>query len=105
MSTPETLAFIALGAVLGAAGQGVRAVIGVKKAMDAAKEARRGEWFDGRRMVWSFIIGAVAGVVAAVWQYAPDVAISRSLLLGFAAAGYAGTDFISGALQKWLPKA
>ncbi|HZM28517.1 MAG TPA: hypothetical protein VFB89_14310 [Gemmatimonadales bacterium] len=105
MESAQTLTFIVLGAVLGAAGQGARAVVGIKKEIVAARSEGRkvGEWFDGRELVISFVLGAVAGVLAAIWQYAPDVQITRSLLLGFAGAGYAGADFISGLMDKWIP--
>ncbi len=105
MGISDTLALIALGAVLGAAGQGVRAVVGVKKALEAAQGSSRAGWFDGRRLGYSLLLGAVAGVVAAVAQYQPGIVVTRSLLLGFAAAGYAGADFVSGAFGRWLPKA
>ncbi len=103
MGTAQALAFIALGALLGAAGQAARAIVGIKKAMDDAQTAKRTDWFDPKQLGVSFIIGAVAGIVAAVAQYDPNIAVTKSVLLGFAGAGYAGADFIGGALQKWLP--
>jgi hypothetical protein len=105
MDSGQTLTFVVLGALLGAAGQGARAVVGLKKEIGDARNAGKtvGEWFDGRELLISFVLGSVAGTLAAIWQYAPDVQITRSLLLGFAAAGYAGADFISGLMEKWIP--
>ena len=80
-------------------------MVGLKKEIVAARaEGKKvGEWFDGKEMLISFVLGAVAGVLAAIWQYDANVQITRSLLLGFAGAGYAGADFISGLMDKWLP--
>lgn len=105
MDAGQTLTFIALGALLGAAGQGARVVVGLKKEIVAARAAAKpvDQWFDGRQLLVSFVLGALAGVLAAVWQYGSDVRITRSLLLGFAAAGYAGADFIGGLMDRWLP--
>jgi len=105
MESSQTLTFILLGALLGAAGQGARAIVGLKKEIVAARSSGKkvGEWFDGRELLLSFVLGAVAGVLAAIWQYEPNVQITRSLLLGFAGAGYAGADFISGLMDKWIP--
>ena len=105
MDAAQTLAFVALGALLGAAGQGVRAVVGIKKEIDDAKKEQKTvkDWFDARELVLSIILGAVAGILAALTQYDPKVEISKNLLFAFAAAGYSGADFIGGVMQKWLP--
>lgn len=105
MDAGQTLTFIALGAVLGAAGQGARVIVGLKKEIASAREAKRtvDQWFDARELSVSLMLGAVAGVLAAIWQYGATVQITKSLLLGFAAAGYAGADFIGGLMDKWLP--
>ena len=105
MDAMQTLTFVALGGLLGAAGQGVRAVIGIKKEINDPKNAGKTvkEWFDAKELVISFILGAIAGILAAVLQYAPDVHPAKNLLLGFLGAGYAGADFIGGVMQKWLP--
>jgi hypothetical protein len=105
MDAGQTLTFVALGALLGAAGQGARAIVGLKKEIATARSAGKtvDQWFDGRELVISFVLGAVAGILAAIWQYAPQVPITKSLLLGFAAAGYAGADFIGGLMDKWIP--
>jgi hypothetical protein len=105
MDPNQTLTFVALGALLGAAGQGARAVIGIKKEIDQAKSTGKtvSDWFDGKELSLSFVLGAIAGILAAISQYAPDMQVSRNLLFGLAAAGYSGADFIDGIMQKWLP--
>lgn len=105
MDSSQALTFVALGALLGAAGQGVRAVVGIKKEIDHARSAGKtvSDWFDGKELSLSFVLGAIAGILAAISQYAPDVQVSRNLLFGLAAAGYSGADFIDGIIQKWLP--
>ena len=108
MDTVQTLALIALGALLGAIGQGTRALVGIKKEMDDAKAATAAgkptpDWFNGKELGFSFLLGAIAGVLAAVLQLEPGATPTRDMLLGFAGAGYAGADFIGGAMQKWMP--
>jgi len=105
MSSSDTLAFLAIGALLGAAGQGVRAIVGLKKERDAAPPGKSWrEWFNGTELTVSFLLGAIAGIIAAISQYEPNVQLTKSMLTGFAGAGYAGADFIGGVLQKWLPR-
>src|SRR5260370_13055854 len=105
MDPNQTLTFVALGALLGAAGQGARAVIGIKKEIDQAKSTGKtvSDWFDGKELSLSFVLGAIAGILAAISQYGPDVQVSSNLMFGLSAAGYSGADFIDGIMQKWLP--
>ena len=107
VDAPHTLAFLAVGALLGAGGQGLRAIIGIKKQIEEARLASPpltvAQWFDGKKLGISFLLGAIAGVLAAVAQYASDQVVSKELLMGFLAAGYGGADFIEGLMQKWLP--
>jgi hypothetical protein len=105
MESAQTLTFIVLGAVLGAAGQGARAVVGIKKEIVAARsEGRRvGEWFDGRELVISFVWARLPACSGDLAVCLPTYQITRSLLLGFAGARYAGADFISGLMDKRIP--
>jgi hypothetical protein len=59
---------VLLGALLGAAGQGVRIIVGLKKASDEAATLghRFAEHFEPARLLVSLLIGAVAGVLAAI---------------------------------------
>jgi hypothetical protein len=106
MDSLQTLTFITLGALLGAAGQLVRAIVGIKKEIDQAKAAGKTaqDWFDAKELYMSIALGAVAGIGAAISVYQSDVQLSKDMLIGFLAAGYAGADFIGGLMQKWLPK-
>jgi hypothetical protein len=41
-------------------------------------------------------------MLAAVLKYAPNIQVTKELLLGFAGAGYAGADFIGGIMESWI---
>lgn len=105
MDAIQTLSFVALGGLLGAIGQALRAAIGIKKEWEDPKNSgkRMKEWFDTKEFVISFILGAIAGILAALSEYASDVHLTKNLLFGFLAAGYAGADFIGGLMKKLLP--
>jgi hypothetical protein len=114
-ATPTSV-FIALllAGLLGMIGQGVRVLAGMKKMNDDAsgQSASSADVFVAARLVVSLLIGFVAGVAAVL-----ALGLSRilaigagdvDLLLGIAAAGYAGTDFIEAFVPtitgKTLPK-
>ncbi len=104
-STPmNTLIIIILGAILGMVGQGLRVVVGIKKIGDVATEKGldQKDLIKTQQIVLSlfiaFAIGAIAGVLAAVGS--TDIAFSKSTIVAFIAAGYAGTDFIEGFIRK-----
>jgi len=103
MEIAVALLYIVLGVILGAVGQGARAVIGIKKAADeaAANEKKIDEWFDWKRFLFSIVIGAIAGCLAAILLL--DAPVNQELMLGLVAAGYAGTDFIEGLISKYTP--
>lgn len=104
MEIVMAILYIVLGIILGAVGQGARAIIGVKKSADEAaanKMTRVDEWFDMKRLIWSLIIGGIAGCLAAILLI--ESPINKELLLGLVAAGYAGTDFIEGLMSKYTP--
>jgi putative chitinase len=92
------LALIVAG-LLGMVGQGVRAVAGIKKMGDdaQAKGVSPSAIFSPGWFLVSLVIGFIAGIIAGL-----SLGLSRllktpddlQLLLGIAAAGYAGTDFI-----------
>jgi uncharacterized membrane protein YeaQ/YmgE (transglycosylase-associated protein family) len=98
--------YLALCALLGAAGQLTRIVIGIKKMVDEASE-KNSDWkssFVTSRLVLSICIGAVSGILAAVIANEPGAAgMSKDFMLGIMAAGYAGADFIEGAMKKYIP--
>ncbi|MEL6680598.1 MAG: hypothetical protein AAFQ51_17990 [Pseudomonadota bacterium] len=102
----EWLLIIGLGLVAGALGQVARMVVGISKAMGeaaaAGADARSG--LSAGRMLVSLLIGGTAGGIAAVLTLDGVDGIGREPLLGLAAAGYAGADFIEGALKRFVPK-
>lgn len=106
MSPEQWLTLIILGGILGAAGQGARVIVGLKKVNDeaAAKNTTMSQLIEPSRLLVSLLIGFVAGVLAAVVMHddkSPNP--TASALLAFAAAGYAGTDFIEGIMSRFLP--
>ena len=103
MSIPDTLWFLMLGGLLGLAGQVLRAVVGIKKAQEEAGGRPTAEWFNGKELGVSLLIGVVAGILAALVKHDPPLRLDRDLMLGIMPAGYAGTDLISGMMKKWLP--
>ena len=103
MEIAVAILYIVMGVILGAIGQGARAVIGIKKAADeaAALEKKIDEWFDWKRFLFSIVIGAIAGCLAAILLL--EAPVNQELMLGLVAAGYAGTDFIEGLISKYTP--
>jgi C1A family cysteine protease len=101
MTTPANILIaILLAGSFGALGQGVRAVAGLKKMNDdAAKQnANSADLFIAARLVVSLLIGFLAGIAAGVALGLDKILNINSsnidVLLGIAAAGYAGTDFL-----------
>jgi hypothetical protein len=99
MSATEVLASLLVSGLLGAMGQGVRAVVGIKKMVDAARQADASatDLFIASRLGVSLAIGFIAGVIAGLSVGLATIGGSNGdvkVLLGIAAAGYAGTDFI-----------
>lgn len=112
MNSPvDLLATILLGAILGMAGQGARVIVGLKKTNDSALKANASfkESFEVGRLVLSLLyagaIGTIAGVLVAL-QFigSGDSTPLSTKLMFFASAGYAGTDFIEGFVNKQLKK-
>lgn len=108
------LQYLILGGLLGMLGQGARAAIGLKSMSDDAKALglSPNDLFESARLITSIIIGFLVGIAAAL-AYAighggiPDLlndfATSYHVLIGFIAAGYAGTDFLEGFIAQYLP--
>jgi hypothetical protein len=95
-----------LGGLLGAVGQGVRAIIGLKKAREeAAQEGRTfAETFEPGRLMLSLAIGFVAGVLGLLTLDLGDgTRIAMQQVVTLIAIGYAGTDFIEGFMQRTVP--
>ncbi|MGB5025063.1 MAG: hypothetical protein WBO44_06925 [Saprospiraceae bacterium] len=98
------LILIILGAILGMVGQGIRVIIGLKKVNDKALLVNKNptDLIETQQLVLSlfiaFSIGAIAGVLASVNSI--DMTFSKSMIVAFIGAGYAGTDFIEGFIKK-----
>ena len=98
LSAVQALTTIALDGLLGTIGQGTRAVVGMKKINDIRDDVvSENDLYSASRLVVSLMIGFVAGVVATF-----SIGLSKlasfdgdiNLLVGIAAAGYVGSDFI-----------
>jgi hypothetical protein len=98
-----------LSGLMGAVGQSVRAIVGLKGLADdrADPNVTNPEAFSPTRLVVSLIIGFVAGVAAGLTIGLDKIAaVSPSdtkLLVSLMAAGYAGADFIEGFMATYLP--
>lgn len=110
MEIGDWLVHLGFAALMGMAGQFGRAVIGLKKL--SAKNERSGlapmAGFAPGQLVATLFIGALAGILAMLLLVDPatgGIKASKELIVGLMAAGYAGTDFIEGALGKLLPGA
>jgi hypothetical protein len=109
MSISEALGQLFFGIILGALGQGLRALVGLKKAQETAAAAGnsfRDSEFDGTRLGISLFIGGIVGGLTelSLSGFKPlGSTIDESLILKLIAAGYAGTDVIEGLMQKFLP--
>ncbi len=104
------LQYLILGGLMGMLGQGARAIVGLKGMSDDAKalNVSPNDLFQTARLVTSFMIGFLVGLAASL-AYAishgsiPDVTQNYEILIGFVAAGYAGTDFLEGFISQYLP--
>jgi hypothetical protein len=115
MHAGELLVALSVGGLLGIVGQGVRAVAGLKKMSDDAQS--RGvaprDMFSASWFFVSLSIGFIAGVIATLTLGVSSILTFDSnntqLLMGIAAAGYAGTDFVEAFASRLsaglLPKA
>ena len=105
MEPIKWITYIALGGLLGVLGQGIRVIPGLKKLKDRAIEesVSFAQLFETSTLVVSLFIGFIAGALASLALVEPSKLPTREVLLGFMAAGYAGTDFIEGFIKKYLP--
>jgi len=99
MTIGNALLALILAGLLGMIGQGVRAVAGLKKMGDdaLAKGIPPSSAFSPGWFLVSLAIGFIAGVIAGLSlgvQKIIDDPGNFQLLLGIAAAGYTGTDFV-----------
>ena len=101
MDILEVVLFIILGIILGTVGQGVRAVVGIKKKYDRVSRNWE-DWFDAKLLGISLMIGGIAGALGAI-TLLDKGGTDKQTLLTLLTTGYAGTDFIEGFMKKNLP--
>src|SRR5581483_10483592 len=94
--------------LMGLLGQGVRAAVGLKSAQRLpSADADQSTAFSTAYFTLSLMIGFVAGVLAGLAIGLKSVmevdADNLKTLLGIAAAGYAGADFIENAMSIVIP--
>jgi hypothetical protein len=106
-ATPfDILVTLVLGALLGMIGQGLRVWVGISKAnADPANfNKKMDQYIETRRILFSFlyafIIGALTGGTMAIGHIGERW--DNSLIMAIITAGYAGTDFIEGFINKNL---
>lgn len=111
MNGNDLLQLVAIGAIAGAFGQGLRAIVGIKKASEEAAaqgSTLRSDGLDVGRLVFSLFIGAIAGGVGifTITGFKPGATanITPEIFFGVIGIGYAGTDFIEGFIRTQLPK-
>ena len=104
MGTTEWILALLLGGILGMIGQGIRMVMGLKKANDeaSAKGERLRSELDGSRLMLSLLIGFIAGALAVIGLTGSTklASLDKELIVTIIGAGYAGTDFIEGFINK-----
>lgn len=93
-----------LGALLGGLGQLLRAVIGVKKAWDAAaSDAKFSDVFNTQHFLVTLALGLVVGVITGLFTafvLTVQGHLSREQILLLVASGYAGSDALEGLFTK-----
>lgn len=106
MAASVSLEILLLGALMGLLGQGARAVAGLKTMTDDAQTMglSPNDLFQAARLFVSLAIGVLVGLAAALIYLASNTGANPDwhILLGFAAAGYTGTDFLEAFISKYL---
>ena len=107
MGATDWVLTLILGGILGIIGQGIRMVMGLKKASDQASTEGKNlaASFESGRLMLSLLIGFIAGALAiiGVAGTAEAATPSKQLIVTIIGAGYAGTDFIEGFIKKSMP--
>lgn len=103
MHVERWILLIALGGLAGALGQVGRVIVGLKKLGDEAQASGKScsDLIEPSRLFVSLVIGFTAGALAALLAKDvtnPDITLQQ--ILAFAGAGYAGADFIEGAMSS-----
>jgi predicted chitinase len=104
----SVLVTLLLCGLLGLMGQGVRAAVGLKKSMGlpqnaATQQATFSAAYFGLSLMIGFIAGVLAGLAVGVSNLLKIDTGNMKTLLGIAAAGYAGADFIENTFSIFIP--
>ncbi|WP_269585329.1 hypothetical protein [Roseibium sp. Sym1] len=95
------------GGLMGMLGQGLRSAIGLKKLKDSTGDngSLFSASFSASRFYTSLFIGFLAGALTAFFMSEPTMklTLSKEVLIGLMAAGYAGTDTLEGLANKFIP--
>lgn len=104
MDVWTVIGYLLLGGILGAVGQCIRVVVGLKKKHDEAilTNKRVKDLFDKGQMWTSFLIAFIVGTVAGILGIINFMGqeITKEFILTLIGIGYAGTDFIEGLIVK-----
>lgn len=102
LTTVGWIEIIVLGGLAGAVGQAARSIVGIKKVNDlaAAENLDPKTLFAASRLFVSLVIGFVAGALAALFMEIDTKSIELLEVLGMAAAGYTGADFVEGMINR-----
>lgn len=103
MAPQELILVILLGGILGTVGQGIRVIVGLKKLYDESlqKGIAFAQGFKGSTLLFSLLIGFIAGVLGVVGLENLDGRlIGREQVFTLIGIGYAGADFIEGFVKK-----
>lgn len=111
MTINDTINYIIAGGLLGALGQGIRVVVGLKKLNQdnnvKAIEAQPVEEFSVSRLLLSIFIGFVAGAIGMLIKN-PDKEsgdrLDNESIIAIIAIGYSGADFIEGVFNTYIKK-
>jgi hypothetical protein len=110
MQIGDLLGILLLGAIGGMFGQGLRVVVGLKKASDRAANhdlSFKTDVLDLSRLGLSLFIGAIAGSIGifTLGTFPPfkDGATAASIFFALIGIGYTGTDFIEGFMRRYIP--
>jgi hypothetical protein len=109
--SPTNILFVILiGAFLGAAGQGFRVIVGLKKNGQLAKnlDLTSADLIDYKRTAFSLFVGLCIGAIGGILMVVNNgiEVFDKATMLSIITAGYAGTDLVEGAFmpQEIHPK-
>ena len=110
LTSANVLTILLLCGLMGLIGQGARAAVGLKTMTASAASAPDQQTeFNAAYLLISLMIGFIAGVLAGLAinlnTFTKIDPSDIKVLLGIAAAGYAGTDFIENSLSIFIPPA